>query len=71
MAGACVLSDAQSLSLGGGDAAGELGGGHEMAVGGVHQALQHPAPAVRAFICRTLQGLAGGWQRQRLFENGV
>ena len=71
MAGACLLSDVRSLSLGSGDAAGELGGGHEMALGRVHEALQHPAPAVRAFICRTLPSPGGGWQRQRLFKDGV
>ena len=37
VAGACVLFDGESFSLGGGDATGKSGGGDEMVAGHLHR----------------------------------
>jgi len=65
------VSDAQSLSFGGGNAAGKPGGGDEVVPGHLHGAVQPAAQAVRAPVQRTLQGLGGGWLGQRVSEDGV
>jgi hypothetical protein len=53
------------------NAGSQSGGGHEVAAGRLHQAVQHPAQVVRASFCRALQGTAGGWERERLFAHGL
>ncbi len=45
--------------------------GHEMAIGGLYQTVQSPAPTVRTFVCGTVQGIAGGWERRWLSANGL
>src|ERR1035437_3953570 len=60
LAGAGAMPDGQSLSSGGGDAAGEPGGGDEMVVGHLHGTVQPSAQAVWAFVWWPIQGLDRG-----------
>ena len=71
VAGACVLPDAQSFPSGAGDAPTQPGVRDEVAAGRLHQALQHPAQAVRASLRGALQSPGGGGQRQWLPAHGV
>jgi len=65
------VPDAQSLSSGGGDAAGEPGGGHEVVFGHLDGTVQSPAQTLRTPLERALQGVGGGEQRKRLLEDGM
>ena len=53
--GACLLSDGQSLSSGGGDAGGKLGGGNALVLERLYDPVQPPTQADRTRVQRTLQ----------------
>jgi len=71
MPGACLVSDEQSLSLRDRDAESQPGGRDEVVFGHLHGAVQSATQTLRAFVQRTVQGVAGGGQRQRVSEDGV
>jgi hypothetical protein len=64
MAGACLVSDEQSLSPGDGDTERQPGGGDEVVFGLVHSAIQSTTQTLRAFVQRTIQGAGGGRERR-------
>src|SRR6266516_4618341 len=57
LAGACVFSDAQSVSSGGGDAGSQSRGGHEMVFGRLYVWFQPAAQALRTFVQRSYKRL--------------
>ena len=71
LGGAGVVSHGQSFSFGGGDAAGQSGGGHEMVFKHLHSALQPAAQVLRSSLQWTIQGVDCGWQRHGLFQDGL
>src|SRR5438128_226678 len=71
MAGACLVSDEQSLSPGDRDTESQPGDRHEVVFGHLHGAVQSAKQTVRAFVQRTVQGAAGGRQRRRVSEEGL
>src|SRR5213596_762819 len=71
MAGACLVSDEQSLSPGDRDTESQPGGRDEVVFGHLHGAVHSATQTLRAFVQRTVQGAAGGRQWQGVSENGV
>src|SRR3989442_14192421 len=71
MAGACLVSDEQSLSPSDRDTESQPGGRDEVVFGHLHGAVQSATQTFRAFVQRTVQSAAGGGQRQRVSEEGV
>jgi len=65
------VSDAQSLSFGGGNSKDQSGGGDEVVPGHVHGAVQSTTQTLRTPVQRALQVPGGGWLGQRLSEDGV
>ncbi len=55
LAGARLLPYEESFPLGGGNAAGESGGGDEVVFGHLHHELQSAASPEWASLCRSLQ----------------
>src|SRR5436309_15264212 len=68
MAGACLVSDEQSLSPGDRDTESQPGGRDEVVFGHLHGAVQSATQTLRAFVQRTVQGAGGGRQRRRVSE---